>query len=208
MSAAQRQTAARATGRTGDEIAEWLEAPDTPHTLGALVALFGDRAFAVLFIVLLAVPALPLPTGGVTHVFELVAVLIAAELVVGRDRVWLPRRLRDRPLEVDARSTRALVRLLRRLDRLSRPTWASVFSHRISKVVFGLWIVLAAAAAFLAPPFSGLDTIPACGGVILSAGVLAQDVRLAVAGIALIAVGATIVVLVGVAAIGELRRIV
>ena len=35
--------------------------------------------------ILLGVPALPLPTGGVTHVFEVITVLLAAQLVVGRD---------------------------------------------------------------------------------------------------------------------------
>ena len=44
--------------------------------------------------ILLGVPALPLPTGGVTHVFEVVSVLLAAQLVVGRDEIWLPQKWR------------------------------------------------------------------------------------------------------------------
>ena len=39
---------------------------------------------------LLGVPALPLPTGGVTHVFEIIAVLLAVQLIVGRDDIWVP----------------------------------------------------------------------------------------------------------------------
>ena len=54
--------------------------------------LFGQRSFAVLFVLLLGVPALPLPTGGATHVFELIAMLLALQLIVGRDRIWLPQR--------------------------------------------------------------------------------------------------------------------
>lgn len=184
MGADRAHTSGRATRRISEEVAEWLEAPEAPHTLGTLVGLFGEGGFAVLFIVLLAVPALPLPTGGVTHRLELACVLIAAELAIGRDRVWLPTRLRAHSARVDARATQALVRLLSRLARRSRPTWTFVLSHRLSRILLGLSIVPAAAGAFLAPPFSGIDTIPASGGVMLSAGVLAQDARLALGGVA------------------------
>ncbi len=43
---------------------------------------------------LLGVPALPIPTGGATHVFELVAMLIALQLIAGRKEIWLPQRWR------------------------------------------------------------------------------------------------------------------
>ena len=45
-----------------------------------------------MFVLLLGVPALPLPTGGATHVFEAVAMLLALQLIANRDRIWLPRR--------------------------------------------------------------------------------------------------------------------
>ena len=45
-----------------------------------------------MFVLLLAVPALPLPTGGATHVFEVIAMLVALQLIVGRRQIWLPAR--------------------------------------------------------------------------------------------------------------------
>ena len=39
-------------------------------------------------------PALPLPTGGATHVFEVIAVLLALQLIAGREHIWLPERWR------------------------------------------------------------------------------------------------------------------
>src|SRR5215207_8367507 len=47
----------------------WLEA-DRPKTLGELDELFGEKSFAVTIMFLMFLPALPLPTGGITHVFE------------------------------------------------------------------------------------------------------------------------------------------
>jgi hypothetical protein len=51
---------------------------------------FQEKSFAVLFVLLLGVPALPLPTGGATHVFEVIAVLLALQLTAGRNEIWLP----------------------------------------------------------------------------------------------------------------------
>ena len=72
-----------------DLLEQWL-GEDQPRTLGDLIDAFGEKSFAVVFIVLLSVPALPLPTGGVTHVFEAIAMLVAAQLVAGRRSIWLP----------------------------------------------------------------------------------------------------------------------
>ena len=75
------------------ELEGWL-AQDGPRTLGSLNELFGQKSFAIAFVLLLGVPALPLPTGGATHVFEIVAALLALQLIVGRDEIWLPQRWR------------------------------------------------------------------------------------------------------------------
>jgi hypothetical protein len=69
----------------------WLHGTNE-KTLGSLIDLFEEKSFAILFVLLLGVPALPLPTGGATHVFEVIAMLLAVQLVAGRDKIWLPER--------------------------------------------------------------------------------------------------------------------
>ena len=145
--------------------------------MGSLIELFQERSFAILFVLLLGVPALPLPTGGATHVFEIIAMLLALELIAGRREIWLPERWRQLEL-AGARQQRfiaALMKLIRRLERLSRPRLHFLFEHRLSGIVFGLLVLGGSAGAFLAPPFTGLDTLPALGVVLLSLGVLLQD---------------------------------
>src|SRR5882672_1054897 len=83
--------------RLSDQLEGWLRS-EQPKTIGSLIDVFEEKSFAVLFVLLLAVPALPLPTGGITHVFEVIAMLLALELIVGRRRVWLPERWRRREL--------------------------------------------------------------------------------------------------------------
>jgi hypothetical protein len=74
-----------------EELERWLES-DGDKTLGSIIELFEKKSFALLFILLLGVSALPLPTGGATHVFEIVAMLLAVQLIAGRDHIWLPER--------------------------------------------------------------------------------------------------------------------
>jgi hypothetical protein len=162
--------------RVSGDLERWLSR-DGERTLGSLIERFGPKSFALVFVLLLGLPALPLPTGGATHAFEIVAILIALELIAGRDEIWLPQRWRR--LDVGGPRQRrflsALIRMVRRLERVSRPRLRFLFGHRVSNVVFGTLVVGLSAVAFLAPPFTGLDTLPALGVVLLSVGVLLED---------------------------------
>ncbi|HXV04778.1 MAG TPA: exopolysaccharide biosynthesis protein [Solirubrobacterales bacterium] len=173
-----------ASRRFGDELEHWLNS-DADKTLGGLVDLFGPKGFAIAFVFLLGVPALPLPTGGATHVFEAIAVLLALQLIGNRSRIWLPRRWRGVELggPGQQRFVGAVVKAVRRLERVSRPRLAFVFGHRLGNVVFGALVVVGSLGAFLAPPFSGLDTLPALGVVLLSLGVLLEDFAVVTVGV-------------------------
>lgn len=190
------------------ELEDWLAA-EGDRTLGALVNAFGRKSFAILFVLLLGVPALPLPTGGATHVFEVIAALLALELIVGRDQVWLPRRWQRLELGGDKqqRFIAALTRLIRRLERLSRPRLAFLFRHRLSNVVFGLLVIGGTAGAFFAPPFTGLDTVPALGVVLLSLGVLLEDILVVLAGVIVGIGGVALEIVLGAAAVHGLSSL-
>jgi hypothetical protein len=191
-----------------DELEAWL-ASDGEKTLGSLIDLFGRRSFAILFVLLLAVPALPLPTGGATHVFEAIAALIALQLIAGRDEIWLPERWCRIQLTGERRERllARLLRMIRRLERHSRPRATWVFGHRLSNVVFGLLVIAGCAGAFFAPPFSGLDTLPALGVVLASLGVLLEDILIVIAGVIVIATGIALEIFLGSAAVKGVKSL-
>jgi hypothetical protein len=195
--------------RIGDELAGWLSG-EGKQTLGSLVELFGERSFAVLFIFLLGVPALPLPTGGATHVFELIAILLALESIVGRTSIWLPERWRRLELAgpKQQRFITVLMKVIRRIEHFSRPRLRFVFGHRASNIAFGLLVIVGSLAAFLAPPFTGLDTLPALGVVLISLGVLLEDILIVVFGLAVMTIGITLEAVLGGAAIHAFRTLV
>src|SRR3954451_17752923 len=60
------------------------------------------------------------------------------------------------------------MKTIRWIERLSRPRLRFLFDHRASNAVFGLIVIAGSLAAFLAPPFTGLDTLPSLGVVLLS----------------------------------------
>ncbi|HEY0516339.1 MAG TPA: exopolysaccharide biosynthesis protein [Solirubrobacteraceae bacterium] len=190
-------TRAAEPAKVSDELERWLAGER--QTLDSLIELFGDRSFALLFVILLGLPALPLPTGGATHVFEVIAVLLAVQLIAGAQRIWLPQKWRGLELAGGRkqRFIEGLLKFIRRLERFSRPRLRFLFNHRLSNVVFGLLVIGGSAAAFLAPPFSGLDTLPALGVVVLAIAVLLEDVLYAIVGVLLALAGAVLEIVLG-----------
>ncbi|HEY2651874.1 MAG TPA: exopolysaccharide biosynthesis protein [Solirubrobacteraceae bacterium] len=164
-------------GRLSGQLERWL-AGDGEKTLGGLIHTFGDKSFAILLVVLLGIPALPIPTGGATHVFEIIAVIITVQLIAGRREVWLPQRWRRIEL-TGARRQRfiaGLMRLIRWLERRSRPRLRFLFHRRSTDIAFGALALTGTVGALLAPPFSGVDTLPALGVVLLALSVLLEDI--------------------------------
>jgi hypothetical protein len=194
--------------KISDELERWLSS-DGEKTLGSLIELFGERSFAILFVLLLGVSALPLPTGGATHVFEIIAALLALELVVGRDQIWLPRRWRVLELGGDKqqRFISRLMKMIRRLERFSRPRLRFLFDHRLSNIVFGLLVIGGSAGAFFAPPFTGLDTLPSLGVVLLSLGVLLKDFVIVVAALLIGVAGVLLEIVLGSAALNGIGKL-
>lgn len=159
----------------------------------------------------MGVPALPIPTGGATHVFEIIAVLVAVQLVVGRKSIRIPKRWREISLGAGAgreRFTRGLLRFMRFLERFSRPRLALLFRHRFSNQLFGLSVILFCVAAFFAPPFSGLDTLPALGVVLISIAVLLEDFAFVLAGLAIGCAGIVLEITLGRAVADAIKDLV
>jgi hypothetical protein len=191
-----------------EQLDGWLSG-DGEKTLGGLIATFEEKSFALLFIILMGVPALPLPTGGVTHVFEIITMLLALQLIAGRDRIWLPERWQGLALAGGSREKfiTKLMSVIRWLERRSKRRLGFLFGHRLSGVVFGLLVLGGTVSAFLAPPFSGLDTLPSLGVVFLSLALLMEDAALAIVGLAIGAAGVLLELLLGAAIVDGVGRL-
>ena len=194
----RKQTAERSETRFSARLESWLE-QDQPKTIGALTDLIDEKSFALILMLLLFPSAIPIPTGGVTHVLELIAVLVALQLVVGRRELWLPRRVREHELGkvVTGKAVPAIIRRVRWFERWARPRLAGLLDRRITRSVLGVFVLLFVVGALFAPPFSGLDTLPSLGVVIVCLGIIFSDVVIVALGIAAGTAGIALVVALG-----------
>lgn len=72
---------------------------------------------------------------------------------------------------------------IRWFEKFSRPRLTGLLNNKLFRSILGVFIFAFCLGAFLAPPFSGLDTLPALGVVVLSLGLILEDVVLLAIGI-------------------------
>ena len=180
----------------------WLTS-DHDKTLRGLGEVFSEKSFAVTILFLMFVPALPLPTGGISHLFEAISVVVAAQMVAGRRTLWLPDRWQRRELGslTTDKAVPFMIRRIRWFERFTRPRLRYLFTHRWSVQLLGLLLMGLSITAALAPPFSGLDTLPAMGAVGIALSIILEDALVLAIGTAIGAVGTAIIFTIGAAVV-------
>lgn len=164
-------------------LAVWLSSNDK-KTVGSMLDIFDEKSFAFIFLVLMIFPAAPIPTGGLVHLFEIVVVLLSLQLVVGRRELWLPAKLKK--IELDSVTRKKVLPFLERrvkfFERFAKPRLAGTISKKCFRIQLGLVVTIFTLGAFFAPPFTGLDTLPSLGVVLIAIGVILDDIIPIVAG--------------------------
>jgi hypothetical protein len=162
---------------------------------------FAERSFAAMILLLMILPATPLPTGGVTHAFEVITVLLGLQMVIGRRTIWLPARFARRSLGATTtdKAIPFIVKLIRRVERFSRPRATWLFDNGLFYRLIGVVVIVFAIGAAFAPPFTGLDTLPALGAVAVALSIILKDVLVFAFGVALGGGGVVLIVTVGAA---------
>lgn len=171
--------------------------------------MFAEKSFAVAIVLLMLVSATPIPTGGIALVFQLMAAILAAQMVLGRRSIWLPARWRERELGplTTARALPFVLRRVRWLERHSRPRLAGLFQRRWFNRLVGIVLLLFALAASLAPPLSGLETLPSLGSLMIALALILEDVVILGIGIVVGAGGVVLFIGVGAAVANLVRRL-
>jgi hypothetical protein len=186
-------TAAHGRESSGDRLSDELDAQlHEPHvTIGSLADVLDERGFAIVLMILMLPSALPIPTGGVTHVLEVFAALIALQMIVGRHELWIPARFARKELgeTFTAKAAPKMLRFIRFFERHARPRFARLLDTRAAVSVLGVALLVFVVGAFVAPPFSGLDTLPSLGVVVLCLGLVFSDGIIVGAGLVIGVVG-------------------
>ncbi|KAA2285833.1 exopolysaccharide biosynthesis protein [Arenimonas fontis] len=124
--------------------------------LGGLLDQFRTRAYGVFVLVALLPAFVPLPVGAGAISGPLIA-LAGLQLLARMSHPWIPGFLARRPISRDglARFRDRASRLLRWLERLSRPRTEAVIDHPLARAFTGLLLVLL--GVLLALPVPGTN---------------------------------------------------
>ncbi len=161
-------------------------------TLDDVFKAFSGRLYGPLMLI----PSLALvtPLGGIPGMpiaIAILLVLVAGQRVLGMDRPWVPKRLRDKPISRDKleKAFRKLRPLTRAIDKVVRPRLAFLVYGPMERV-----LALAILAVGLSVPVFGLvpmaAIIPGAAAVLLSLAITARDGVLVLLAAAIIGTGA------------------
>ena len=154
-------------------------------TLSDLLDLAGERTFGFLFVLLSFPSALPIPAPGYSVPFGIAMLLLAVQLLLGRQEPWFPQSWRTHGFEVT--QVRRVLKLglpwLRRIESISRPRLTPVCTSVPGRTVIGLAIALMAISMMI--PIPGTNTLPAMGIFVTGFGLLDDDGAISLAGLVL-----------------------
>ncbi|ANF54678.1 exopolysaccharide biosynthesis protein [Brevundimonas diminuta] len=168
-------------GRTFSDVLEQLGQGEAEKlSLREMIEAFGERGFGAVILMLALMALFPWPPGG-KAVFSVPIILIAAELALQRDRVWLPRWLLK--LSVSRAAYRTAVEKvlsrLRRVERLTRPRWPAL-TGEAADVGIGVICILLALMMALPVPFG--DALPGLTLALFGLGIIQRDGAFILAG--------------------------
>ncbi|GLS42020.1 exopolysaccharide biosynthesis protein [Methylobacterium brachythecii] len=141
--------------RTSDVLTVLARQEGERLSVGDIVAVLKDRAFALL-VVLLGLPnCLPMPPP-IPLVCGLLLLLVAVQITAGMSSPWLPRKILGASIakETVQKAVTRAVPLLQRLERWSKPRM-SLFETAIGMRGMGVLLLALSLALIVAPPFFG-----------------------------------------------------
>ncbi len=162
-------------------------------SIGEITDAVGEKGFGLLLIVLSLPSALPVPAPGYSTPFGIVIALIALQMLLGRQTVWLPTRLqriRIKP-SLAHKMIGAASKFLRTIEHLIRPRQLWIRSRTGQS---GLAIVILIMACLMMLPIPLTNTAPAMVIFLIGIGLSEEDGLLAIGAFA---IGCAAVVLYG-----------
>jgi hypothetical protein len=154
-----------------------------PSTYGKLVEEIDHHGLAVILILFSLPSALPLPAAGYSTVLSIPLFIIGIRMLCGYDSLWLPPRLRAKIFRPEAFSRKlvsGMQRLVRFVERFSRPRLVPFVRSRGMRIALGLLILALASSMLL--PIPGTNTVPAFGIFLIGFALLEDDGLLLLAG--------------------------
>ncbi|MFQ3224387.1 MAG: hypothetical protein ACI8Z5_000635 [Lentimonas sp.] len=168
-----------------------LKTEDGGPSIGELADAVGDKGFGVLLMLLALPSALPIPAPGYSIPFGIAMAIIAAQIFIGRETIWLPKRImafRVHP-KLASKMLRSGAAFLRRIETLIKPRLRWMHSKAGHSV---LAVIIFIMAALMMIPIPGTNTMPAMSIFIIGVSMSEEDGFIAIGAIACAILAATV----------------
>lgn len=168
------------------------EARNETVTLSEILALAGESIFGFLLVILAFPSALPVPAPGYSVPFGIAMFFLAIQLIMGRDRPWLPEKIINGSMSL--KKVQGFLKKgnpwLRRIEALTKPRLTYVCTSIPGRVIIGLAIALMSISMMI--PIPGTNTIPAIGIFFTGFGLVEDDGAISLLGLIICALAAAV----------------
>ena len=158
-------------------------------TLSEILTLAGERIFGFLFVILALPSALPVPAPGYSIPFGIAMFFLAIQLIIGRDRPWLPAKIINGSMSLD--KVRGFIKKgnpwLQRIEALTKPRLSSICTSLPGRILIGIAIAIMSISMMI--PIPGTNTLPAIGIFVTGFGLVEDDGAISLLGLIICALG-------------------
>ena len=164
----------------GDTLKRLLETDDERGlTISEITGAVGEKGFGLVLIVLSLPSALPVPAPGYSTPFGIVIALIALQMLLGHQAVWLPKKLGAIRIKPKLASTMlgTASKFLKKIERFIRPRQQWI-RGRAGQAALALVIFIMACLMMLPIPLT--NTFPAMVIFMVGVGLAEEDGLLAI----------------------------
>ncbi|MGF1589997.1 MAG: exopolysaccharide biosynthesis protein [Pleurocapsa sp.] len=161
-------------------------------TLSEILTLAGERIFGFLLVILALPSALPVPAPGYSIPFGIAIFCLAVQLIIGRDRPWLPSKIMNGSMSLT--TVQGFIKKgnpwLQKIEALTKPRLSYICTSAAGKVMMGVAIALMAISMMI--PIPGTNTLPAMGIFVTGFGLVEDDGVISLFGLVVCALGAAL----------------
>ena len=164
------------------------------ESFGELVDGLDHHGMAIVLILFAIPSALPVPAAGYSTVLSVPLMLIGIRLLLGKETIWLPKKVRARTFEPASfqKLLAPMLKLVSFIERFSKPRLVRFSQSKALTILLGGLICVLAAS--MALPIPGTNTLPAGGIFLIGFGLLEDDGLLILGGILYSIAAATVTV--------------
>ena len=161
-------------------------------TLADILILAGESIFGFLFVILALPSALPIPAPGYSIPFGIAMFILAVQMIVGRDRPWLPAKMMSGSMSLE--KVQGVVKQgipwLQKIEALTKPRLTSICTSMPGRLIIGMAIALMSVSMMI--PIPGTNTLPAIGIFVTGFGLVEDDGAISLLGLIICALGAAV----------------